>query len=441
MRQVLHIASVKACVLVFALCANATNGPNDSLTQLFTQFITEYKDLKVPEFDYSYVENFKNIPDIGEIQKQATFFGRYKKSLGQIDRKALDTDLRYQYDALVLEVDFNLERVDLERRFRESGSDQPIPIDGLFRLPDSPRWYALYIRRWTSTALKPGEIFDFSMSEAKRVAGEYRALQAKAGFAGRDEDFYAHLGSSAFVISDQAELVDAIYRTRDRAQANLKRIFEDDAIPVIRIKPIPSPTKDSPPGYYDDGTYYYNFYQERFPKRALEWLYMHEAVPGHHYQRSIGEKNRPPISKLFWYPGFSEGWAAYIETLGGELGFYQDPYMHLGKWEWDLVRSVRLAIDVGIHSQGWSRAQALEFWRKHVFNQETIAEREVDRIIRWPVQVMSYKLGERAFNEMRQTCQLSHGSRFDIRRFHSIVLKRGSIPLPVVKQVVSDECI
>ncbi len=127
-----------------------------------------------------------------------------------------------------------------------------------------------------------------------------------------------------------------------------------------------------------------------------------------------------------------------MEDLGRDLGAYQDPYQFLGKWEWDLVRSARLAIDVGIHAKGWKKSEALSFWKDHVPNQDGIAVREIDRIIRWPAQVISYKVGENTIWRLRNLTQDAEGAKFDLRRFHTLVLKRGSVPLPILEEKVKD---
>lgn len=141
------------------------------------------------------------------------------------------------------------------------------------------------------------------------------------------------------------------------------------------------------------------------------------------------------ISEYFDNPGYSEGSPAYTESLGHRLGVYRDPFSHLGKWEWDLVRSTRVVLDVGIHYLGWSRQQALDFWQENIPNQESIMEREVDRIIRWPAQVASYKVGEVRFRKLRKQAEQQTGFEFDARRFHSLLLDQGPLPLEVVSKI------
>lgn len=434
------VSSFASTHISLAVIDSVTISTGEVLTSIFQHFISEYKELGISKFDYSYAVNLNHIQDLNGIKRQTDFFEKYRDLLLGIHRDDLNNDLRYQYDALTYEITFNLERLDLEKQFRENHST--VTQGGLFRLENSKRWYALYIKQWTSTDMTPEDIFNFGVSEVIRTASEFREIQEQLGYGGKDEEFYSYLNEASFFITDETELQRALFTARDTAQRNLSRLFEFTDIPVVGIQPVPNPTNDTPPGYYvrDAGTFYYNFYAHRFPKRTLDWLFLHEAVPGHHYQYSSGEVSQAPISKLFWYPGYTEGWGAYVENLGQDLGFYQDPYQLLGKWEWDMVRSIRLSIDVGIHYKGWSRDQALQFWHQYIPHQDAIAEREVDRIIRWPVQVMSYKLGERQFLNLKRYCQEQQGSHFDLRRFHTAVLSRGSIPLPILGEIIFDVC-
>jgi uncharacterized protein (DUF885 family) len=173
----------------------------------------------------------------------------------------------------------------------------------------------------------------------------------------------------------------------------------------------------------------------------MDWLLLHEALPGHHYQYDVEDKatDRPAFATLVKQYGFIEGWGAYVETLGSDLGLYKDSYSAFGRLEWDLVRSVRLAIDVGIHAEGWTKAKAVAFWMEQIPNQNEIAEREIDRIIRWPAQVISYKTGELAINELEQLLRSCTKSTFDRRRFHQLLLERGSIPFLALRVVFEQE--
>jgi uncharacterized protein (DUF885 family) len=271
-----------------------------------------------------------------------------------------------------------------------------------------------------------------------RVTANIMSIQAKLGFENDNVGFYKYLNDPSFIITDETVLINSLTAIRDEVLAKLSNDFADTNIPVVNIKPIENPNKDTPPGYFADGVFYFNFYQNKFRKRNLEWLFIHEAVPGHHYQGSVAT-NRPPIRKLFWYPGFTEGWGAYSEDLGGELGQFQDIHQQLGKWEWDLVRSARVVMDVGLNYFGWSKEKARKYWKNHIPNQDDIMDREIDRMIRWPAQVLSYKVGEHTILELRNKSERQLGRDFDVKKFHSLVLERGSIPLVVLEDVISDQ--
>lgn len=271
--------------------------------------------------------------------------------------------------------------------------------------------------------------------EVKRIQKEITSLQKLLGYEGKDTAFCAHLKSDQFIEQDERTLTKRLEQTRDTVYKNIDLLFEETAIPLVDIKPIENSTKDSPPGYYRDDIFYYGFFANRFPLRNLEWLFIHEAVPGHHYQGSVAPKSAL-LAKMFWYPGFAEGWAAYTENLGKDVGLYTNPYQQLGKWEWDLVRSARVSMDIGINYYGWSKNRALRFWKKHIPCQDEISEREVDRMFRWPAQVLSYKVGEREMLRAKELFQKSKGKGFDMRKFHTAVLKRGTLVLSPIKALI-----
>ena len=173
----------------------------------------------------------------------------------------------------------------------------------------------------------------------------------------------------------------AFERTGKIVLQNLSKLFNVQPAPELSIKRGSNEALAQTPGYYDNNTFYYNLFNAPYNKRQVAWLFLHEAVPGHHYQLAIeNDISNTAVEQLFHYPGFAEGWAAYTEELGKELGAYQTIYDELGKWEWDLVRSVRVPLDVGINYYGWSDEKALAFWKEHIANQDAIALREINRI-------------------------------------------------------------
>jgi len=214
-------------------------------------------------------------------------------------------------------------------------------------------------------------------------------------------------------------------------------LFSAQNIPPLTIEKGKDENLVQTPGYYDNNTFYYNLFDKPYNERQVDWLFIHEAVPGHHYQISINNSIKTSaVQQLFFYIGFAEGWAAYTEELGKQLGVYKTPYDELGKWEWDIVRSVRVPLDVGINYYGWSEGQALAFWKKNIRNQDDIAMREIARVKRWPAQVVTYKYGALQIMQWKEMLKKQQGAKFNIKEFHDKILMHGSLPIFMVKENV-----
>jgi uncharacterized protein (DUF885 family) len=171
------------------------------------------------------------------------------------------------------------------------------------------------------------------------------------------------------------------------------------------------------------------------PKYAMEALYLHEAVPGHHYQVSLAQEaeDLPRFRRFSADTAYVEGWASYAETLGRDLGVYTDPYSEFGALASEMSRAVRLAVDTGLHARGWTRAQAMDYFRANTALGEAEIAAEVDRSIAWPGQALGYKVGELKIQELRRRAEAALGPRFDVRAFHAEVVESGSLPLGVLE--------
>lgn len=411
--------------LCLASVAFADDAVFDALT---TRFVSGYQELKIPELQLSYVENFKGIHALEDLHKQKYFIESFDRKLDDVDRDDLSPDKRYDYDTLRYFLTLERERIRLETLFKEVPA-QEISTAGIYQIPNGKPWYRYYLKKWSSKPLSPAEVLHLGYEEIARVRREISKIQSELGYAGKDAEFYEHLNAASFFITSEKSLQSDLEAFQKKILVGLPTAFEKTDIPLVGIQSSPKPDKDSPPGYYEDGVFYFNFFGGKFNRRSLPWLFLHEAIPGHHYQHSVAAPSA--LGKVAWYPGFTEGWGAYAETLGREIGAYATPYDSLGKWEWDLVRSTRVVLDIGINYLGWSKQKAMEFWKQNIPNQDAIAEREIDRMIRWPGQVLAYKVGEREFRTLRDQVR-------DPKLFHSLVLKRGSIPLSVLESVVGD---
>jgi uncharacterized protein (DUF885 family) len=201
-------------------------------------------------------------------------------------------------------------------------------------------------------------------------------------------------------------------------------------------------------GYYDQGalsagrpgTFFANTYKlDSRPKWEMEALTLHEAVPGHHLQISLAQElqNLPEYRKNTSYTAFVEGWGVYSESLGEEMGFYQDPYSKFGQLTYEMWRAARLVVDTGLHSMGWTRQQAIDYFVANTPKTAQDITVEVDRYIVWPGQALGYKIGQLKIRELRTKAERELGPKFDVRAFHDVVLSQGAIPLDVLEQRVA----
>ena len=229
-------------------------------------------------------------------------------------------------------------------------------------------------------------------------------------------------------------MVKAFKEIKSTVQENLQNLFYSYTIPDVGIQKGTNEALKQTPGYYSNNTFFYNYFDEPYNKRQVDWLYMHEAIPGHHFQFSIAQNiPRTAVQRLFYYLGYSEGWAAYIEELGKELGVYRSWGRELGKWEWDIVRSMRLVIDVGINYLGWSDEKALEYWQSNWSGADNIAQREIARVKRWPAQVVTYKYGASKILKWKEAAKRSLKQKFNEKKFHHQLLKDGGVPFSILQ--------
>jgi len=236
-------------------------------------------------------------------------------------------------------------------------------------------------------------------------------------------------------------------RIKTQALAHLSAMYEQIPadVPDIEFMTWPDAGPYTPPGIYlseDDNAYgkavfQFNFYGNRHNRRAMDWMFLHEAIPGHHFHRYVRQSAPHDALEGLWFAGGTlEGWATYVEYFGEEMGLYRDDWAWLGKWEWDLVRSARIVLSVGIHDRGWSKAEALAFWKANVPNQDDIAEREITRCTNWPAQVLTYKIGAKKIFELRDAAARREGAGFDLRKFHTRFLSAGYVPLEVMAGII-----
>ena len=322
---------------------------------------------------------------------------------------------------------------------------------GASSLPDGTAFYDYLVRWQTTTPQTAREIHEIGLAEVRRLRSAMEELMRKTGFTGTFREFLDFLRSDPrFVLPSAEELVDAYRVIAKRTDPGLGRLFGRLPRLPYGVQPVPEfRAKSSPTAYYMPGapatgragTFFANTYD--LPSRLrweMEALCLHEAVPGHHLQIAVAQEleDLPDFRRFTGPTSFVEGWGLYAESLGDELGAYRDPYSKMGQYIYDMWRSIRLVVDTGIHALGWSREDAIRFFRENTGKSEVDIAVEVDRYIVWPGQALAYKIGQLKFRELRTYAEQAMGERFDLRRFHDRVLEEGAIPLGAVDARVRD---
>jgi uncharacterized protein (DUF885 family) len=320
---------------------------------------------------------------------------------------------------------------------------------GVDALPKGAAMYTYNVRWHTTTALSPKEIHEIGLSEVKRLRGLMDEVMAELKFTGGFEKFKQHLRSAPeFYYRDPTALVSGYRDIAKRADPQLAHLFGTlPRLPygVERVPDAVAPSQTT--AYYEPGSpasgrpgnMYANTYKlESRPKWEMEALTLHEAVPGHHLQIALAQElpDLPEFRKNTSYTAFVEGWALYSESLGDEMGFYKDPYSRFGQLTYEMWRAVRLVVDTGLHSMGWTREQAVEFFTANAAKTAQDIGVEVDRYIVWPGQALGYKIGQLKIRELRTKAASRLGAKFDLRGFHDVVLAHGAVPLDVLEKRV-----
>jgi uncharacterized protein (DUF885 family) len=323
---------------------------------------------------------------------------------------------------------------------------------GIASTPDGTAFYRNRIAHFTTTDMTPEAIHALGLQEVARIHGEMDKVIAEVGFKGSFLEFCHYLRTDPkFFYTDPNELMRGYMVIAKSIDPNLVKLFGKLPRTPYGVRPIPETSAPgSPTAYYQQpsndgsraGYFYVNLYRpDSRPKWEMETLTAHEAVPGHHLQGALqieqGE-DLPMIRRMTQFTAYIEGWGLYSESLGYELGLYTDPYQKFGRLTYDMWRAVRLVIDTGIHSMGWTRQQAIDYFAANAPKSELDIASEVDRYISWPGQALAYKIGQLKILEMRGVAEKRLGARFDIREFHDLVLGTGPVPLDMLQRNVEN---
>jgi uncharacterized protein (DUF885 family) len=317
---------------------------------------------------------------------------------------------------------------------------------GINALPGGPERYAYLVRRTTTTDFTPEQIHATGLAEVSRIQEEMQGVMNQVEFNGELHDFFEFLNTDPqFYFTERQDLLDGYNALRDVIDPNASRLFKTIPGADYEIRLVePFREKSASGGQYRGaspdgsrpGVFFANAYDlSARPKWAMESLFLHEAVPGHHFQGALTLEldDLPKFRQFGGYTAYGEGWGLYAESLGRELGAYTDPYQYFGKLNAELWRAIRLVVDTGIHHYGWTREEVLEYMYANSAVAEARAVSEAERFMAIPSQALAYKIGQLKIQELRGRAEAALGENFDIREFHAQVLEAGELPLNVLE--------
>jgi uncharacterized protein (DUF885 family) len=323
---------------------------------------------------------------------------------------------------------------------------------GISGVPEGDAYYRNLVKYWTTTDMSPDEIFALGEKEVARIRSEMEKVKEQVGFKGDLKAFFKHVNEGEPKLrpfKDPKEVLANFHAIHDKMKPQLAKQFDTEPKTQFEIRRTEafreaSASAEYMPGNLKEGRagiFYtpipdikkYNLYQD-------ESLFLHEAIPGHHYQCSLQQENSglPEFRKNLWYGAYGEGWALYTEGLGKEMGLYTDPYQYFGRLGGEMHRAIRLVVDVGLHTKGWTREQAIKYDFDNEADTEEAITAEIERYMAIPGQALSYKVGEQRILALKNKAIQTLGNKFDIKAFHNEVLKDGCVPLALLDKKVAN---
>ena len=322
---------------------------------------------------------------------------------------------------------------------------------GIDDTPNGEAYYKHQIKTYTTTNMTADEIHQLGLKEVARILSEMEKVKEQVGFKGDIKSFFNDLRGNKILMpfTDAQQVIDNFNAIHDKMKPQVEKLFDVKPKTAFEVRRTEAFREASASAEYNsgsiDGTRPGVFYAPvpdatKYNVLADEALFLHEAIPGHHYQISLTQESEilPEFRKTLWYSAYGEGWALYTESLGKELGLYTDPYQYFGMLGMEMHRAIRLVVDTGIHSKGWSREKAIQYSLENEAESEDSITREIERYMANAGQALSYKIGQLKILELRAKAEKNLGDKFDIKEFHNEVLETGCIPLALLENKIDN---
>ncbi|MCF8715989.1 DUF885 domain-containing protein [Joostella atrarenae] len=338
----------------------------------------------------------------------------------------------------------------LEDFFKNTYLDASRETSGIKEVQRGNAYYGHQIQTYTTTTLEADSIHKLGLSEVARIEKEMKKVMETVGFDSDLKSFFNAVRTERALMpfDSPEEVIENFNEIHKKMKPQLAKLFDLTPKTAFEVRRTEAFREASASAEYNpgslDGTRPGIFYVpipnvKQYNVYADEDLFLHEAIPGHHYQISLQQENDklPSFRKTLWYSAYGEGWALYSESLGKELGLYNDPYQYFGMLSAEMHRAIRLVVDTGIHTKGWTREEAIEYSLAHEAESEESIISEIERYMAWPGQALSYKIGQLKIIALRDKAKRMLGDQYDVKIFHNIVLESGCIPLKLLEEKVN----
>lgn len=382
---------------------------------------------------------------VGDLEKSIFYqpIVSMPKTFSEKDRQRLDKAFRESIQRVVVPA-----YQSLGTYLRDEYLPQCRTTSGIMDVPGGREYYLYSVRNWTTTDMQPDEIFEVGLKEVARIRAEMERVKTQMNFQGDLASFFKFLREDPqfLIFKTPNEVLEAFASIRGKIEPKLDSLFKNRPKTPFEIRRTESFREATASAEYipgsADGTRAGIFYTpipdaSKFNVTSgMESLFLHEAIPGHHYQISLQQENErlPKFARILWYGAYGEGWALYCESLGKELGLYTDPRQYMGALNDEMHRAIRLVVDPGLHWRGWTREQAIQYMMDNEALSEEGVVAEIERYMSWPGQALGYKIGALKLRELRTRFEKQLGSKFSLAEFHDQILKDGGMPLSILER-------